>query len=132
MIKSLLKKGTGIACWLVIATFICTVSAQARVCFLPGGMCPGGGSLDGKRAIQSEQCLGYNLTQVKCKDQACEIGWDCESCTNAQGTFYKCTPKPTPSGGLYVNQAESVSVVHNRGIHLRSQYFGSNRKRSYL
>ena len=99
MINRLWKNGIKCLCLLISAAFVYSSSAQAKVCFLPGGKCPGDASPSSViRAVQGDQCLGYNLTQIKCKDLACEIGWDCESCTNAQGTFYKCTKKPTPPG----------------------------------
>ena len=74
---------------------------------MPGGICPGDTgpknltgttNYDDPKTPQGGDCTGFNLTQIKCKGQACEEGWNCESCTNAQGTFYKCTPKPTPTG----------------------------------
>ena len=86
-------------CILLCATvLIQTKDAYAKVCFLPGGKCPGDAMMSSVTAVQGNQCLGYTLTQIKCKDQACEEGWNCESCTNAQGTYYKCTEKPTPPG----------------------------------
>ena len=107
-IAQALRKGS---CILILLCILFS-DAYAKVCFLPGGRCVGearnsnsgsGGGIGGFGdggipGIQAEQCLGYTLTQIKCKDQACEEGWNCESCTNAQGTYYKCTEKPTPDG----------------------------------
>ncbi|MBQ8482540.1 MAG: hypothetical protein IJ532_08430, partial [Alphaproteobacteria bacterium] len=42
--------------------------ASARVCFLPGGKCPGDATMSSVKAVQGSQCLGYTLTQIKCKD----------------------------------------------------------------
>ena len=96
-----LKKGVqtaGKVCVALILLCVFFSEASARVCFLPGGRCLNEFMVAGGRAVQSVSCDGYNLTQIKCENKACEIGWDCESCTNAQGTFYKCTKKPTPEG----------------------------------
>ena len=98
MVDNICKKATKTLWLFVLATFIHCGSAQAKICFLPGGVCPETTAATSVRAVQGDQCLGYNLTQVKCKDQACETGWECESCTNAQGTFYKCAKKPVPEG----------------------------------
>ncbi|MBQ4399695.1 MAG: hypothetical protein II830_00210, partial [Alphaproteobacteria bacterium] len=105
-ISNFLSRGGKLLYLLVLAIFIYSTSVQARVCFLPGGLCPGdkapsnttGAANPEQRTPQGGDCTGFNLTQIKCKGQACEEGWNCESCTNAQGTFYKCTPKPTPPG----------------------------------
>ena len=100
-IRTLLRclSGAAVVCTLLYATVsVLTKEANAKVCFLPGGKCPGDTTQGNIRAIQGNQCLGYNLTQIKCKDQACEEGWICESCTNAQGTYYKCREVETPEG----------------------------------
>ncbi|MBR1600282.1 MAG: hypothetical protein IJ677_01740, partial [Alphaproteobacteria bacterium] len=71
---------------------------------------------NGIKAVQGNQCLGYTLTQIKCKNQACEEGWKCESCTNAQGTYYKCIEKPTPEGfekGLYECKTPCQAYTHS-------------------
>ena len=106
-VSNFLSGGGKLLYLLVLAIFIYSTSAQARVCFLPGGICPGDTgpktttgttNYDDPKTPQGGDCTGFNLTQIKCKGQACEEGWNCESCTNAQGTFYKCTPKTTPAG----------------------------------
>ena len=99
----------------VVCTFLCITvlmparEVEAKVCFLPG-RCVGedptqaGSVISNIRKEQGKSCLGYNLMQIKCKGQACEEGWICDSCTNAQGTRYMCSEKITPSGytkGLY-------------------------------
>ena len=98
-VSKFLRRGGKVLCLLVLAAFIYSTTTQARVCFLPGGLCPGDKtprnttgtiSYEDPKAPQGGDCTGFNLTQIKCKGQACEEGWNCESCTNAQGTFYKC------------------------------------------
>ncbi|MBR1601036.1 MAG: hypothetical protein IJ677_05595 [Alphaproteobacteria bacterium] len=71
----------------VLGILIC-FDATAGVKLLPGS-----GASGNVRAKQGNPCAGYNLTTKKCDKKACAIGWDCLSCTNAKGTYYKCTQK---------------------------------------
>ncbi len=114
--------GGVLACTVLGTTvFVSTKDVNAKICFLPG-RCIGDPAPDnsvtsgGIKAIQGKQCLGYTLTQIKCKNQACEVGWICDSCTNAQGTFYMCAEKITPSGytkGLYECSKSCQRYSHN-------------------
>ncbi|MBR1600624.1 MAG: hypothetical protein IJ677_03510, partial [Alphaproteobacteria bacterium] len=48
--------------------------------------------------------------------QACEEWWNCESCTNAQGTYYKCKERSTPEGfkeGLYECKTPCQAYTHS-------------------
>ena len=54
------------ACTLLCAAVLfSTRDASAKVCFLPGGKCPGDAMMNNVRAVQGAQCLGYTLTQIK-------------------------------------------------------------------
>ena len=96
-LNRVLKGGACIFALFAGAVIFYSTTAESKVCFLPGGLCPGELNSGSVVAVQGDQCLGYNLTQRKCSGQACEEGWECESCENGQGKFWKCTKKPTPA-----------------------------------
>lgn len=78
-----------VAAAVIVASYTVCTAPSAKVNFLPGSS----GSRSAGRAIQGNPCTGYNLRSKKCEDEACKPGWNCDSCTNARGTFYKCTPR---------------------------------------
>ena len=99
LLRTFLKKG-GIFVCLFIAALFTYSTADAKICVLPGGQCSGD---DPGPGVDSDPCDGYNLDREKCTDsegnhEACYVGWDCSSCTNASGTHYKCTAKEPPAG----------------------------------
>lgn len=83
---SFLKRNLIVIAVFVLSCIFC-VNAWAGVQFLPGS-----GASGNVRARQGNPCAGYNLTQPKCRGQACSVGWNCPKCVNANGSFYKCTP----------------------------------------
>lgn len=85
--KFLLKSAALVLSVLVYA------EAYAGVQFLPNG-----GAAKNVRNKQGNPCMGYNLSKPKCENMACAAGWNCASCTNARGTFYKCTQYKCESG----------------------------------
>ena len=87
-----LKKIFVIAALIAASYTICT-DAYAGVSFLPGS-----GTKSAGRQVQANHCTGYNLRNKKCENEACAVGWNCESCHNARGTFYACTPRKCEDG----------------------------------
>ena len=80
----------------VLVAFAC-FEAMAGVQFLPGS-----GKNGNVRASRGNPCMGYNLTTPKCAGKACKVGWNCQSCTNAKGTYYKCVPLACDTVNGYV------------------------------
>lgn len=76
----------------VFGLFVC-YDATAGVKFLPGS-----GASGNVRASRGNPCIGYNLTSAKCAGKACSVGWNCLTCTNAKGKYYKCTPLTCEAG----------------------------------
>ncbi|MBQ8481357.1 MAG: hypothetical protein IJ532_02345 [Alphaproteobacteria bacterium] len=76
----------------VLGLFVC-FDATAGVQFLPGS-----GASGNIRASRGNPCTGYNLTSAKCAGKACSIGWNCLTCTNAKGKYYKCTELKCEAG----------------------------------
>lgn len=75
-----------------VAGCVFCASAIAGIQFLPSSSSSGN-----VRKKQGNSCVGYNLSQPKCNGQACSVGWTCQKCVNAGGSFYKCTPKKCDS-----------------------------------
>lgn len=90
---NMLKKFFVITALIITSTVFC-LETNARVSFLPGtGSQPRSAANQGVRRSNGNQCSGFSLRQKKCEGMACSAGWDCQSCSNAQGQFWKCTPK---------------------------------------
>ena len=92
---NLLKKLFIAAIAVTFYSSLCT-QACARVNFLPGN--GGARTKNVGRAASGDSCSGYNLRQKKCDGLACSSGWNCQSCTNAQGQHWKCTPNKCTDG----------------------------------
>lgn len=95
MQKILLKIGLKVTALIMAVLGIFIVSdAVAKVGFLPGN----GSGNSRVSASVGNTCSGYALSKPKCENEACKAGWNCSSCSNAKGKYYKCTPKDTPAG----------------------------------